>query len=260
MRVSGLMAFYDPVLYELNVGYAPHMTDTYLAMAGNLDTSREIVELGCGIGDIILPFAERGHAVVGVDRSTDMLKHFAGRLSAADPEVAARVRLHQAELPHLSLTEPADLIIAANDLLSHLLTADDLAATLQAVHDTLRVGGEVLLDVARFDVADLASKTGGSGRLVRVHGFYPYPGDRTLRVSEQTTYDSRSGVLTAAFCYELLDRDAVVERTWYRLLKLHPRTTDELTSFLRAAGLRIVAIRDDVFATGIDNVLVHCVR
>lgn len=256
--MPGLNAFYDPVLYELNVGYAPRLTDTYLTMTKHVDPSHTVMELGCGIGDVILPFAERGHPVVGVDRSPEMLDHFSRRLAGSP--VADRVRLLRADLPALDLDEPVDVVLLPNDLASHLLTTDDLTATLRAVHDALRPGGEVLLDISRFDVTDLAGKSGGSGQLVRVHGFFDYPGGRTLRVSEQTTYDQRSGVLTAAFCYELLDADAVVEKTWYRLLRLHPRTIEEMTSSLRAAGFDIRAVRDDVCPPGIDNILVHGVR
>lgn len=46
----------------------------YIAGNMNLDRQLEILEIGCGDGGNLLPFAKSGHLVTGVDISTNRIK------------------------------------------------------------------------------------------------------------------------------------------------------------------------------------------
>jgi SAM-dependent methyltransferase len=66
-------SFYDPALYEMNVGYAPRLHQMYNDIASGLSHGT-VMEVGCGIGDLLLELARAGHDVIGVDGSAAMLR------------------------------------------------------------------------------------------------------------------------------------------------------------------------------------------
>jgi SAM-dependent methyltransferase len=72
-----------------------------------------ILELGCGVGRLTGPLIERGHPVVAVDESPEMLAHVGVRASAAET-VCARIQ-------DLHLDRQFDVVLLA----SHLIHADE---------------------------------------------------------------------------------------------------------------------------------------
>ncbi|MEV0616648.1 methyltransferase domain-containing protein [Nonomuraea sp. NPDC050404] len=254
--MSILLDFYDPLLYELNVGHAPRVGEVYRKELSSLPDRPRVLELGCGTGDILVPLAMDGAEVVGVDSSARMLKHLDSRLATLPREVAARVRLVRETAPAMPAMDQVDAAILPNDMVSHLIGEAVLDELFANVRRVLRPGGVLLLDVERFDIAFLASIMGSAGGLSRTHGFFDFPDGRLLRVDEQSEYDEPSGILTSTFGYQILDADATVESTWYRALRLYPRRIHEITAALRLAGFDITEVRENAFPPGLDHILI----
>jgi SAM-dependent methyltransferase len=250
-----LRDFYDPDLYELNIGLAPRVGPLYLSVLADLPAAGSVMELGCGIGDVLLPFAHKGHRVYGVDGSARMLERFDKR--AAGDNVRSRVELVECALPSLPDTDRVDALLMPNDIVSHLLTDDDVIQLFRNAHSAVVPGGVVVLDIARFDVERLGSLIGAAGQLTRTHGVYTYLGDHSLRVSEQTTYTPENGVLSCTFQYNELDAGGKLVDTWFRVLELAPRRIREITAVLESAGFIIQRVDTECFPKGMDNVLVR---
>jgi SAM-dependent methyltransferase len=53
----------------------------------------EVLELGCGTGRILIPAAEAGCIITGLDGSGSMLERCRSKLTALPPEVQKRVTL-----------------------------------------------------------------------------------------------------------------------------------------------------------------------
>lgn len=87
---------------------------------------RQVVDLGCGPGDIPLAFARRQRAcrVVGVDGSAAMLA-IARRQRESCPELRERVDFRLARLPGAALPAGFDTVLS-NSLLHHLADPLDL--------------------------------------------------------------------------------------------------------------------------------------
>ncbi|MFI7449654.1 class I SAM-dependent methyltransferase [Nonomuraea sp. NPDC049714] len=247
--------FYDPHLYDLNVGHAPRVGPTYHKYTSELAPGSRVLELGCGTGDTLLPLARHGFDVIGLDSSPTMLARLSDHLEKESPDVRARVRLQQEELPRLPDLGTVDAVLLPNDFIGHMLSDDLLNELAANVRTVIKTGGTVLLDASRFDVVFLGSITGTEGGLTRTHGSFPYPGDRTLRVGEQSEYDGL-GIIQSTFRYELLDPAGFVERTWYRTLRMYPRRLREVTATLELNGFAITQVDPAAFPPGLDHIFI----
>ncbi|MFT4036581.1 MAG: class I SAM-dependent methyltransferase [Thermomicrobiales bacterium] len=106
-----------------------------------------VLELGCGSGRVLAPLIEAGATVTGVDLSAAMLDR--ARLRLAAPIRAGRARLIEGAMTDLTdLTPgPFDLAIVSLNGLLHVETAAEQREVLQQVHDVLRPGGLLAVDV-----------------------------------------------------------------------------------------------------------------
>ncbi|MCC7354107.1 MAG: class I SAM-dependent methyltransferase [Anaerolineae bacterium] len=105
-----------------------------------------ILELACGTGRLVIPLAEAGFKVYGVDLSESML-------AVCRRKVEER---HLADRVHLTLANMADFALSHQDFalayipvrsFMHLFTQRDQLSCLQRVHDHLRPGGYFIVDV-----------------------------------------------------------------------------------------------------------------
>lgn len=102
----------------------------------------EIIDLGCGTGNIAIPLAKRGHQVTGVDLSAEMLAVAQEKMR----EHRLEITWTEQDMSQLS-AHPADLIVCFCDSLNYLLEESQVAATFHCVFEHLRPGGSFLFDV-----------------------------------------------------------------------------------------------------------------
>jgi ubiquinone/menaquinone biosynthesis C-methylase UbiE len=111
-----------------------------------------ILELGCGTGRVTFPLARDGAAMVGIDRSAEMLARAAARKRRMRRR--AGIRLVRGDIRHLPFPDRSfPLVIAPYGILQSLLRERDLADTLDTVARVLTRDGVFGLEL----VADLPS-------------------------------------------------------------------------------------------------------
>lgn len=229
--------FYDPALYERAVGPGFRVDEFYREEAAG---HGDVLELGCGIGNVLLPIARDGHTVVGIDSSASMLARFHELLAAEPQSVRERVTLVRADLTSFSPPHTVDQVIAPNDVLAHLLDDAALEQSLSRIRAALRRRGRLLLDWTAFDVVRIA-RIIQLGPVQRLHGDDDLGDGRILRVYETAGFDQASWILTATFRYEEI-RAGEVGKTTYRRLRLRPRPLSELLFAIKAAGFTIECV------------------
>ena len=106
-----------------------------------------VLELACGSGRLLVPLAEAGNSVVGLDSSRPMLARAEGRLRRAGPEVAARTSLVEGDMRAFELGERFDLVIIAVRSFAHVQSRLDQQAVLRASARQLRPGGLLAVDL-----------------------------------------------------------------------------------------------------------------
>jgi SAM-dependent methyltransferase len=110
----------------------------------NFAGSRHLLDLGCGTGAHAIRLAQRGHRVVGIDRSPAMLAQ--ARAKAA-VEPGLRLGFHEADICKLDLHQEFDAALMMFTVLGYLLYDSDLDAALASVRRHLALGGLFIFDV-----------------------------------------------------------------------------------------------------------------
>jgi SAM-dependent methyltransferase len=145
--------------------------------------SGRLIDLGCGTGRLLIPLARKGHWVLGVDLSEEMLAVAAGKAR----EAGVRVHLLRANLTSLEALAEGSFDCAAClfSTLGMVAGADMRRRAIGHAHRLLRRGGRFVLHVhnywfnlhdpegRRWLFADLARRlvgaTAGGDRAMPVH-------------------------------------------------------------------------------------------
>ena len=207
----------------------------YLGLARR--TGGPILEAACGTGRILLPLAEAGFRLCGLDSSQGMLAAARARL-ALQPRVAEAVTLVHGDLRHARLEGAFGLSIVALDSFGLLVGQTDQIAALRTLRDHLRRGGLLVVDVANGNARAWEPR-----EEVHHHFTRPHPDSgRPLTKWVLRSTDPASQVDELTYLYDRVDEDGRVVRTVIQ----HPLRyfhRFELTLLLERAGL----IVEDVF-------------
>jgi len=109
------------------------------------DSSRSLLDLCCGTGQLCNLFLQDGYSVLGVDRSPHMLHH-ARQLNAAYLE-SGKARFVQAEVSSYQAEGQYGLIVSLFDSLNHLEGLPELARCFAHARRALAPGGMFLFDL-----------------------------------------------------------------------------------------------------------------
>ena len=160
MNFDGFARFYDG-------DYRDYRDDIALVLKTARAAGRSALELGCGTGRVLLPLAEEGCRVIGLDTSAALLAIARGKLATHGyaPESGAgdssKVRLVQGDMTSFELAErEIDFAFVVSNTLMHVTTQAEQLKVLQCAQRHLRVGGLLLIDLFNPDVAYLEAISG----------------------------------------------------------------------------------------------------
>ena len=111
-----------------------------------------ILELGCGTGRVLLPLAEAGHEVTGIDHSQPMLDVAAQRAQ----DQGLNVSLVNGDMSDLSgiTGGPFGLVIASLNSIMHL-DIDQQRSLVKTSFATLKPGGRLIIDTLNPSISQL---------------------------------------------------------------------------------------------------------
>lgn len=132
-------------LYDAEHASFDDDVDLYLAMAKEVDGP--ILELGCGTGRILVPLANAGAQVTGIDSSPVMLRRARQALASLDDDTGVQLANLDMRNADQAPGGPFALVIYSLNGLMHLDTQAGQIASLRSVGKSLADGGMVLIDI-----------------------------------------------------------------------------------------------------------------
>ena len=109
----------------------------------------KILELACGSGRALLPLAQEGYEVTGVDSSAAMLAIARTQIEAAS--LGARCTLEWQNIITLHLEQKFRMAFIALGSFAHITMRKEQIQALKAIHAHLSPGGTFIIDISNAD-------------------------------------------------------------------------------------------------------------
>jgi SAM-dependent methyltransferase len=195
-----------------------------------------ILDVSCGIGTQSLGLAQRGFVVTGSDLSAPAIaraQHEAARRSLAIDFSVCDMRAVAAH--H---ARQFDVVISADNSITHLLTDDDLLLGLKQIHACTRLGGGCVLTVRDYD-----REPRGTG-LVKPYGVREEAGHRYVIFQ---VWDFVGDIYDMAMYFVADDRVSAQLVTQVMRTRYNAVGSDTLLELMRRAGFAAVERLDGRF-------------
>lgn len=127
-------------------GQEPLSPAPYPRLEGEQYSRLSILEPFCGTGRILIPLAEQGHILVGLDQAAKMLDRTRQKLASYPVEVQNRVTLRQMDVITEQWPSAFDLVVLAGNCLYELATAGEQEAVIRSAAAALNPGGYIYID------------------------------------------------------------------------------------------------------------------
>ena len=224
-------------LYDILHPEAPRdELEFYLSYA---EKGHSILEALCGSGRSLIPFAERGLSIKGMDNSREMLEKLRRKAGNAD--------VLEMDAVHCRLDERFDYVFISSGSVSLFTDRDTCATLLKNMRSLLREGGRLVFAVdttaARLpDDADYVLSV--SATTERNH---------TLLLKTKNHYDEKTRTQFSPGIYELYDGQRLLRREFMDF-QTHLYEPGEMEALLREVGFNAVAVYSSFAKTpAVDN-------
>jgi ubiquinone/menaquinone biosynthesis C-methylase UbiE len=159
---SHFAQFYDEFMLKL-VDY-PAWVEYVISIWDFFNIKPKIIlDLACGTGIPSIIFLKKGYQVIGVDKSSEMLKIFRKKL-AENENLKSKVLLIESDITDFTLDILVDACVSFYDSINYLLTEKDLEKCFSLVYKFLKKGGIFTFDMNTIFVLE---KFWGNNTFVR---------------------------------------------------------------------------------------------
>jgi ubiquinone/menaquinone biosynthesis C-methylase UbiE len=112
----------------------------------------KILEIGCGTGRILIPVAEAGCEIAGLDLSEHRLARCREKLADKADEVRDRVQLKQGNATDFRFDDLFQLAIIPFHMFQHIVSVEEQIACLKSVNRHLHMNGRLVFDVFQVNL------------------------------------------------------------------------------------------------------------
>lgn len=205
-----------------------------------------VLELGCGTGRILIPVAESGITIVGLDSSPDMLSIAKGKVPKLSVDTQQRIELVEGDMRDFSLEQQFKLIMIPYRAFLHLMTPEDQRQALACIREHLTDDGRLVLNMfdPRLDI--IAEHMGFLGAAMKNEGEFIHP-DTGHKVFVWGTrrYYPVDQTLEQYFIFEELDDAGRTISKTYSPLALRYVYRYEMQYLLELCGYTVEALYGD---------------
>lgn len=245
------MYTYDPFARYYDADFRDYIEDVPFYRELARRANGPILELMCGTGRVLIPLAEAGYTITGVDISPAMLAIARQRLE----EVGQQATLIEGDVRRVQLpAQTFGLAFVAVNSFMHLESVRDQIETLETVRHALKRRGTLILDLFNPDPTDIARE---DNRLV-LDRSYTLDG---RQVQKFIAIDSDAATQTShvTYLYDETDEEGRLQRRTMRFV-MRWFYRYEIEHLLARAGFAVRAVYGsydlDEYATGSPRMIV----
>lgn len=205
-----------------------------------------ILEIGCGTGRVLLPLAETGKRVTGIDNSAAMLSVLRRRLPSLPGRIRSRVELKKADMQGFRTPLRFSAAFIPCRTFSLNLTNDDQLAALRCIRRHLKPGGTLAMDL--FDPSPdlLRQMHRSSGRKYELITERWIPEDHVyFRVLVKRNISLSRSLVRNTFEFEIADPDGKNPKKSRFSLTYRYVSRQEMERLFAGAGFRPVSLHSD---------------
>lgn len=153
----------NPLIAQLYDHIPPYKdrADVDFFVQAAVESGGPVLEVGCGTGRVLIPTAQAGIPITGLDLSEHMLDVCRSALEKEPSEVVEQVKLIQGDMRDFDLGEKFALATTPFRPFQHLVRPEDQIKCLSCIHDHLKPGGKLILDIFNPSLPRLASQDFG---------------------------------------------------------------------------------------------------
>jgi SAM-dependent methyltransferase len=196
----------------------------------------EALELACGTLRVMLPVAEAGVRVTGLDESEHMLDLARKKLASAPRHVQERITLQHGDMRAFDLARRFDLVYIPFNTFGLLLTIQDQMEALDAVKKHLKPNGVLALNVFFPDMDKLQGPR-LSHWMLEVDNSFP-DGSRVQRDNVRQV-DTRKQIISVTWRTKVF-QDQVLVREFLDEIQLSYFFPREIENLFARAGYEIL--------------------
>lgn len=234
----------DGLFYDLFSTGLPGDSQFYVEEA--VKAGSPVLELGCGTGRILIPVAQAGVDIVGLERAPRMLEIAGEKVSGLGQETQSRIELVHGDMRSFMLERQFNLAMVPYRAFLHLLTPDDQKQALWRTREHLVDGGRLVMNNYDQRLESVVQEFDHPEPPLRKHADFVRPdnGNRVF-VWNSIKYDPLTQVHSEDRIFEEIDGDGkALSRTYTTLVYRHIYRY-EMEHLLELCGFEIEALYGD---------------
>jgi SAM-dependent methyltransferase len=246
MNVSGFKAYdadkFIPEIYDQTETQKDDVS-LLLKLIGE-SKGLKILEPFCGNGRILIPLAEAGHIMVGIDKSEPMLTSAKQKIQKLPETVQAHITLIQSNVTSDPWPVGFDLVILGANCLYELASAEMQEQCISAASHSLKNGGYVYLDNNHMEGSLDPSWCEKGIHENRFPTGTCSDGTQVKGTTEVVWFDVSQRLVQFHRTIEIRTPDGKTQKTEW-LEQKHPPSTGEMSIWLEKHGFTILDLWGD---------------
>ncbi len=205
-----------------------------------------VLELACGTGRVLIPTAEAGVSIWGLDITPAMLAEAEKKVAGLSAEVQKRITLELGDMRDFELEQRFGLVTIPFRSFLHLMTVEDQLATLRNIHRHLKPGGRLALNFFQPDLTIISDyMTHNKGMLKFLREWDDPESGHRLICWETRSYEPAEQIISNQWIFDRLDASGKVIDRFYRPLTLRWIYRYEFEHLLARTGYELEALYGD---------------
>jgi len=236
----------DALWYDNYVANSWSKADIEFYVSSALEAKGNVLELGCGTGRILIPTAQAGVKITGLDLSADMLGIAQEKTNSLPSEIQLNISLIEGSMIDFNLKEQYNLITIPFRAFLHVIQVEDQKRTLSNIRNHLKENGKLIFNIFDPNLKIISDHMNNLGMALKGRCTFndPQSGNRIIGWDSRS-YNLADQTIDEMRVYDELDTTGKVINRTYIPLSLRFCYRFEIMHLIERCGLKIEALYGD---------------